>query len=112
MRADRLEQLFVKRTGAGYELLLVLESGAGARERVTLTAPPSVAASEPAAGRFVVRWLNGRGYGLADLVRVRVDKGGQLRDAPELRQLILTGVPAGDLQSAEGADAASSRSRN
>lgn len=94
MRADRLEQLFVKRTGAGYELLLVLESDAGARERVSLTAPPSVAATDAAAVGFVVRWLNGRGFGLAQLVRVRVEKSGQLTDAPALRQALVDGVMA------------------
>ena len=89
MRADRLEQLFVKRKGGGYELLLVLESAAGRRERVTLTAPPAVATSERAAVEYLVRWARGRGIVLADMLRVRREAGGELTDVPELRQLLL-----------------------
>ena len=55
MRADRLEQVFVKRVGAGFELLLVLESAAGRREQVTLNAPSSVAGSESAAVEYLAR---------------------------------------------------------
>lgn len=93
MRADRLEQLFVKRTGASYELLLVMESAAGARQRVTLTAPPAVATSERAATQYLVRWLRGRGATLADKVRVRRQRGDALTEAPELRQLLLDAWP-------------------
>lgn len=89
MRADRLEQVFLKRTGAGFELLLVLESGAGRRERVTLTAPPAVARNERAAIGYLIRWLRNRGATLAGLVRVRREAGGELVDAPELRGLLL-----------------------
>ncbi len=89
MRADRLEQVFIKRQGGGFELLLVLESAAGRRERVTLQAPPTVAANERAAVAFLLRWLRGRGAGLARLVRVRREVNGELQDAPELREALL-----------------------
>ncbi len=111
MRADRLEQVFVKRAGAGFGLLLVLESGAGGRERVTLAVPPSVAASEAAAVEYLVRWLTAGGYGLASLVRVRRERGGQLADAPELRRLLLSGVAAAEADVASGPGGASGRGR-
>ncbi|MFA7460568.1 MAG: hypothetical protein WCY60_06130 [Trueperaceae bacterium] len=89
MRADRLEQVFVKRAGAGYELLLVLESDAGRRERVTLSVPKSVAATDTAAVAYLVRWLRSSGAGLAAKVRVRRERSGELSDAPQLRQQLL-----------------------
>ncbi len=94
MRADRLEQVFVKRVGAGFELLLVLESAAGRRERVTLNAPSSVAGSESAAVEYLARWLLGRGGVPARRVRVRRERGGELHDAPELLQLLLAKLGA------------------
>ncbi len=96
LRAELLEQVFVERRGGGFELLLVLESEAGARERVTLTAPPALATDERAAVTFAIRWLLGRGGGLARLVRVRRSRAGKLEDAPELRQLVLDLVAAFD----------------
>lgn len=90
MRADRLEQVFIKRVGAGYELLLVLESAAGRRERVTLAAPPAVASNEKGALEFLLRWLRVRGATLARLVRVRREVGGELVDAPDLRERLLS----------------------
>lgn len=89
MRADRLEQVFLKRKRGGYELLLVLESAAGARQRVTVSVPPTVATSEQAAMAYLVRWLRGRGAGLAGMLRVRREVAGELEDAPELRQALL-----------------------
>lgn|SRR5690554_767285 len=89
MRADRVEQVFVKRAGAGYELLIVLESAAGRRERVTVNAPASVARTERGAVEYLARWLRGRGAGPARLVRVRCERGGELKDAPELRDRLL-----------------------
>lgn len=87
MRADRLEQLFVRRRGGGTELLLVLESEAGARQRVTLQAPPS--ADELAAIAFLARWLDRSGAAPAPRLRVRRERGGELADAPELRSALL-----------------------
>ena len=100
MRADRLEQGFIKRVGAGYELLLVLESAAGRRERVTITAPPAVASNERAALGYLIRWLRSNGASLARLVRVRREVGGELSDAPELRELLL-GAGLGDDEDGE-----------
>lgn len=79
----------MKRAGGGFELLLVLESGAGRRERVTLAVPRSVAATEDAAVSYLVRWLGRSGAGLAAKVRVRRERNGELTDAPRLRQLLL-----------------------
>lgn len=91
MRADRLEQVFITQRGGRLELLLVLESEAGARERVTLVSPtPGVSsAAELAAARFVARWLWQQGCELARLVRVRRHRGGNLEDAVEVRDELL-----------------------
>ncbi len=87
MRADRLEQVFLTPKGGRLEVLLVLESEAGARERVTLTSPsPGVgSAAEAAALRFVAKWLWQRGGGPAHLLRVRCHRGAELDEAPDAR---------------------------
>lgn len=92
MRADRLEQLFVKRSGGGFDLLLVLESPAGARERVSVSVPATAATDELAAVAYLVQWMQSHGAGLAQLVRVRRDSGGDLIDAPDLRRALLDGL--------------------
>ncbi len=69
------------------ELLLVLESEAGSRERVTLQPPRTVSGgdAEATATLHVARWLVRHGYSLAPRLRVRRERGGALTDAPELR---------------------------
>ncbi len=93
MQADSLEQLFVRPRAGGLELLLVLESEAGDRQRVTLQ-PPSTKDGSAAGGgddaelmatEHVARWLVRRGYSLAPRLRVRRESGGVLADAPALR---------------------------
>lgn len=81
MRAEALEQVFVRRGAGTYELRLVLESAAGSRERVTLSAP---AADEAAALRFLLGYLRQNGLAISKNARVRRDRGGDLHDAPEL----------------------------
>jgi hypothetical protein len=104
VRADRLEQLFVKRSGGGFDLLLVLESPAGARERVTVAVPATAAADELAAVAYLVRWMQLHGAGLAELVRVRRDSGHDLIDAPDLRRALLNGLAAAGGERDDGWD--------
>lgn len=106
MRADALEQLFVRPRAGGLELLLVLESVAGVRERVTLQPPRPEAGGAAArvgatgggseaelmATEHVARWLVGRGYSLAPRLRVRRESGGALTDAPALREALRRAV--------------------
>lgn len=91
MRADRLEQVFLRPNAGRFEVLLVLESEAGERERVTLQAPtPGVGvAAQLSAGRFVARWLWHRGGELAALLRVRRYRGEELEEAPAVRDELL-----------------------
>jgi len=91
VRADRLEQVFLTPKGGRLEVLLVLESEAGGRERVTLLAPRAGvgSAAEVAAARFVARWLWQRGGGPAQLLRVRSNRGAALADAPAAREALL-----------------------
>lgn len=86
MRADALEQVFLERQGGVYRLLLVLESPAGARERVSLT---TNARDEAGALHFLLNYLRQQGHGLAGRVRVRRTQGGSLVDAPELVERLL-----------------------
>ena len=77
------------------ELLLVLESEAGSRERVTLQPPRPVSGggdAEAMATLHVARWLVRHGYSLAPRLRVRRDRGGALADAPELREALRRAV--------------------
>lgn len=82
MRPNALEQLFVARRGGRVELRLVLVDPADGRTRVTHLAPT---ADEREAVRWLGRHLAREGE-IRDLrrLRVRVGRGGQLRDAPEL----------------------------
>lgn len=82
MRADLLEQVFLRPVGGVFQVLMVFESSAGKRERVTLSAPPGDATS---AVDFVARYLEQQGAALAKRPRLRVESAaGSLRDAPEL----------------------------
>jgi len=81
MRAEVLEQVFVKRAAGAYELLLVLESAAGSRERVNLTAPGQ---DEGAAMRFLAAYLRQEGLGISRRARVRRHRGQGLEEAPDL----------------------------
>ncbi len=81
MRADTVEQLFVRRRSGRISLLMVLESPAGERERETLLAPT---ASPEDAVRFAARHLARRGIRPAARVRVRVERGGSLVDDASL----------------------------
>lgn len=82
MRPNALEQLFVARRSDRVELRMVLVDPADGRTRVTHLAPT-------ADEREAVRWLGrhlareGEIRNLARL-RVRVERGGELSDAPAL----------------------------
>jgi hypothetical protein len=91
VRADRLEQVFLRPSSGRLQALIVLESEAGARERVTLSSPTSGvdAAAELAAARYVARWLWNRGGTTAGLVRVRRERGAALEEAREARGELL-----------------------
>jgi hypothetical protein len=101
VRADRLEQVFLTPKGGRLEVLLVLESEAGGRERVRLLAPGAGvgSAAEVAAARFVARWLWHRGGGPAHLLRVRANRGAELADAPAAREALVAEL---DRLAAEG----------
>jgi len=82
VRPNALEQLFVARRGDRVELRLVLVDPADGRTRVTHLAPT-------ADEREAVRWLGrhlARGGEIRDLrrLRVRLGRGEQLVEAPEL----------------------------
>ena len=81
MRAEALEQVFVRRGAGVFELLLVLESASGSRERVTLSEP---AQDEGGAMRFLASYLRQEGLTIARRARVRRRRGEELVDAPEL----------------------------
>lgn len=86
MRADAVEQVFVHRRAGRIELLVVLESPSGERQRETLLAPT---ASPLEAVGYAAVHLARRGIGPARRVRVRVDRGGALRDDPTLLEAFL-----------------------
>ncbi len=92
MRADMVEQVFLKRQAGVYQVLLVLESAAGRRERVNLTAPSG---DERATVDFVARYLLQRGASLAARPRLRVETGDGLSDAPLLLERLVTAVTSG-----------------
>lgn len=78
----RLDQLFLRPAAGGIEALLVLESPAGARTRVRL--PLDVREPERAVA-LVARHLVGRPESISiEGVRLRVERGGELRDRPDL----------------------------
>lgn len=89
MRADRLEQVFLRQRGGVFEVLLVFEAVTGARQRVTLTAPQGGAET---AVDFVARYLGQQGAGLATRPRLRLERAGSLSDAPELLARLVAAV--------------------
>ena len=86
MRADVLEQVFLRPRAGRCTLLLVLEAPSGARSRVTLQAP---AGDEDAAIRFLARYLEREDVAPSSRLRVRRERGGALEDAPALRDVLL-----------------------
>lgn len=90
----------MKRAGGGFELLMVLETAAGARQRVTVTAPPTIARDEQGAVRYLANWLTARGARSAKMLRVRVERGGQLVDDPSLKALLLAALAGPDEEEA------------
>jgi hypothetical protein len=87
VRPNALEQVFVARRGGRVELRLVLVDPADGRTRATHMAPTG---DESEATRWLGRHL-ARGGEIDDLrrLRVRVERGGGLVDAPALaRELI------------------------
>lgn len=91
MRADRLEQVFVERGAGALKLSLVLESEAGARERVTMSAP---GLDEAVAIDFLTTYLRQNGFRLAQKLRVRRQRAGGLDDAPELAARLVANLGA------------------
>lgn len=89
MRADLLEQVFLRRQDGVYQVLLVFESEAGDRQRVTLSAPYG---DEATVVDFVARYLRQQGAGLARRPRLRVETAGNLRDAPDLLDRLVVAV--------------------
>ena len=87
MRVDRVEQLFVRRRAGRIELLMVLVSPAGDRERETLQAPTS---SPEEAVRFAGVHLARRGIAASERLRLRVERGGGLVDDALLREVLVT----------------------
>ena len=90
-----VEQVFVRPAGAGLEVLMVVESPAGARYRERFTTADR---NRLDAVRRAARWLalRGRVEGVRRL-RLRVEDGGSLRDDAEL-----AGVFASALRDALG----------
>ncbi len=91
MRADVLEQLFVKRRAGRVELTLVLESESGARQRRTVTTP---AEDDEGAMRYLARYLAQDGAKLHQRLRVRRESGTALEDAPQLKSALLAAFGA------------------
>ncbi len=85
MRADVLEQVFVRPRAGRYTLLLVLEAPSGERPRVTLQAP---AGDEQVSMRFLARYLAQEGVTLSSRLRVRRERAGRLEEAPALRDAL------------------------
>lgn len=87
MRVDRVEQVFVRRRAGRIELLMVLESPAGDRERETLQAPTGLPEE---AVRFAGTHLARRGIAASGRLRLRVERGGKLVDDARLRDVLLS----------------------
>jgi hypothetical protein len=87
-----VEQVFLESKSGGTEVLLVLENEAGARTRERLPLPVR---DHDEAARQAARRLASRGVVAARKVRLRVTRGGDLRDDPELLKLFLAEL-AGD----------------
>jgi hypothetical protein len=88
VRAHALEQLFVARRGGRIELRLVLVDAAEGRTRVTHLAP-TTDEDEAVAWLGVHLAREGEVHDLRRL-RVRVERGGALVDAPGLGERFLT----------------------
>jgi hypothetical protein len=89
-----VEQVFLESKSGGTEVLLVLENDAGARTRERLPLPVRDHAD---AARQAGRRLAARGVAPARQVRLRVTRGGELRDDPELLRLFLAELRGGPL---------------
>jgi len=89
VRVDRVEQIFVRRRAGRIELLMVLESPAGDRERETLQAPT---ASPEAAVRFAGVHLARRGIVASNRLRLRTERGGDLVDDAHLREVLVAAL--------------------
>lgn len=86
MRADVVEQLFVERRGGRVELLVVLETPAGERQRERLLAPTAVPEE---AMRYAAVQLGRRGLRAGSRLRVRREQSGTLVDDPALKRAFL-----------------------
>ncbi len=91
MRAETVEQLFVRRRGGRVELLVMLETPSGERQRETLLAPT---ASPDQAMHYAARQLARRGLRLGPRLRVRREQGSSLVDDPGLKRAFLGAWPA------------------
>jgi hypothetical protein len=87
-----VEQIFLASKAGGTEVLLVLEDEAGARTRERLPLPVRDLAD---AARQAARRLASRGVVPARQVRLRVTRGGELRDDPGLLRLFLAELSGG-----------------
>lgn len=91
MRAERVEQLFLRRRGGRLEVLVVAETPAGERQRETLLAPT---AEPEAAVRYAAVQLARRGLVAAPRLRLRRERGGALVDDAALRRAFLEAMAA------------------
>lgn len=86
MRAEVVDQLFVGRRSGRVELLVVLETPAGERQRETLLAPTAVPEE---AVRYAAVQLGRRGLHAGERLRVRREQGGTLVDDAVLKRAFL-----------------------
>lgn len=94
MRAQALEQLFVKRRAGRVEFLMVFESPAGGRERRTLATP---ATDDLSAMAYLANYLQRDGSAVHQRLRVRRERGSSLEgssleDAPQLKAALLSAL--------------------
>lgn len=92
MTPRSVEQVFLEPKGGGVAVLLVLEDEAGARTRERL---PLTGNDLSVITRQVARQLSNRGVKPSRKVRLRVTRGGTLRDDPNLLRLFLEALRAG-----------------
>lgn len=83
--------MFVKRRAGRIELLLVLESSSGNRERRSVATP---ATDDLGAMRYLARYLAQDGSRPHPRLRVRREQGAALEDAPELKAALLAAFAA------------------
>jgi hypothetical protein len=95
VRVDRVEQLFVRRRAGRVEVLMVLESPAGDRERETMQAPT---ASPEDAVRFAGVHLARRGIVASNRLRLRIERGGDLVDDAHLREVLVAALTQGHVE--------------